>query len=69
MMIWHTNVPTCVDMAHEPAQGAENQAVALRGQEGKKEKQTYSLLPPRPEARQSGKYTVRKARENLRDVH
>jgi hypothetical protein len=51
-------------MAHEPAQGTENQAVALRGEEGKKEKHTYSLLPPCPEARQSGKHTVRKTWKN-----
>jgi hypothetical protein len=52
-------------MAHEPAQGTENQAVALRGQEGKKEKHTYSLLPPWPEGRQSGKHTVRKNMEKF----
>jgi hypothetical protein len=62
-------LPTSADMAHERAQGTENQAVALRGQEGKKEKHTYSLLPPCPEARQSGKRTVRKTwGKNLRDV-
>jgi hypothetical protein len=69
LWIWHANVLTSSDMAHEPAQGTEKQAVALRGQEGKKEKHTYSLLPPCPEARQSGKHTVRKTwGKNLRDL-
>ncbi len=62
-------MPTSADMAHEPAQGTENQAVALRGQEGKKRSIHTRCFRPAPEARQSGKHTVRKTRgKNLRDV-